>query len=281
MRGLTRIIDAALDEDIGSGDITTEAIIGGTLSAAGIIRVKEDGVVAGLPIAEQVFHRVDPGIRMTCTVHDGSRVTKGTIIARVSGRASSLLTAERTVLNFLMRLSGIATATRRYVRELRGTGVVLLDTRKTAPGLRVVEKYAVSMGGGTNHRFGLFDGILIKDNHIKAAGGVTAALRSMRGVRPYQKIEIEVKNMPELREAIRGGADIVLLDNMDPVTLRAALAAARGKVLTEVSGNITLENIRAAAGAGPDFISTGAITHSAKAIDISMKLTILYKKERP
>ncbi len=281
MRGLTRCIDAALDEDIGSGDITTDAIIAESLAAAGVVRVKEDAVVAGLPVAEQVFHRVDPGIRMTCSVHDGDRVRKGTIIARVSGRASSILIAERTALNFLMRMSGIATVTRRYLQELRGTGVVLLDTRKTAPGLRMTDKYAVRAGGGTNHRFGLFDGILIKDNHIKAAGSVASAVRSIRGVRPYQKIEIEVKNKEELREAIRAGADIVLLDNMDPGMLKESLSIARGKILTEVSGNITLENIRAVAGAGPDFISTGAITHSAKAIDISMKLTNLYKKERP
>lgn len=280
MRAFDRIIDAALDEDIGTGDITTDTIIDETLFASGVIRVKEDAVVAGLPVVERVFQRVDPGIKLDCSVHDGDRVKKGAILARVTGRASSLLKAERTALNFLMRLSGIATTTRRYVQELSGTGAVLLDTRKTTPGLRTLEKEAVRAGGGTNHRVGLFDGVLIKDNHIKAAGSIKNAVRRMQRARPYHKIEVEVRNRKELDEAMRAGADIVLLDNMDLGMLEQALSAAHGNVLTEVSGNITLENIRAVAVLGPDFISTGAITHSAKAIDISMKLTNIYKKER-
>ena len=280
MRAFDRIIDAALDEDIGTGDITTDTIIDETLFASGVIRVKEDAVVAGLPVVERVFQRVDPGIKLDCSVHDGDRVKKGAILARVTGRASSLLKAERTALNFLMRLSGIATMTRRYVQELSGTGAVLLDTRKTTPGLRTLEKEAVRAGGGTNHRVGLFDGVLIKDNHIKAAGSIKNAVRRMQQARPYHKIEVEVRNRKELDEAMRAGADIVLLDNMDLGMLEQALSAAHGNVLTEVSGNITLENIRAVAVLGPDFISTGAITHSAKAIDISMKLTNIYKKER-
>ncbi len=280
MRAFDRIIDAALDEDIGTGDITTDTIIDETLFASGVIRVKEDAVVAGLPVVERVFQRVDPGIKLDCSVRDGDRVKKGAILARVTGRASSLLKAERTALNFLMRLSGIATMTRRYVQELSGTGAVLLDTRKTTPGLRTLEKEAVRAGGGTNHRVGLFDGVLIKDNHIKAAGSIKNAVRRMQQARPYHKIEVEVRNRKELDEAMRAGADIVLLDNMDLGMLEQALSAAHGNVLTEVSGNITLENIRAVAVLGPDFISTGAITHSAKAIDISMKLTNIYKKER-
>ncbi len=280
MRAFDRIIDAALDEDIGTGDITTDTIIDETLFASGVIRVKEDAVVAGLPVVERVFQRVDPGIKLDCSVRDGDRVKKGAILARVTGRASSLLKAERTALNFLMRLSGIATMTRRYVQELSGTGAVLLDTRKTTPGLRTLEKEAVRAGGGTNHRVGLFDGVLIKDNHIKAAGSIKNAVRRMQRARPYHKIEVEVRNRKELDEAMRAGADIVLLDNMDLGMLEQALSAAHGNVLTEVSGNITLENIRAVAVLGPDFISTGAITHSAKAIDISMKLTNIYKKER-
>ena len=280
MRAFERIIDAALDEDIGTGDITTDTTIDETLFASGVIRVKEDAVVAGLPVVEQVFQRVDPGIKLDCSVRDGDRVKKGAILARVTGRASSLLKAERTALNFLMRLSGIATMTRRYVQELSGTGAVLLDTRKTTPGLRTLEKEAVRAGGGTNHRVGLFDGVLIKDNHIKAAGSITNAVRRMKQARPYHKIEVEVRNRKELDEAMRAGADIVLLDNMDLGMLEQALSAVHGNILTEVSGNITLENIRAVAVLGPDFISTGAITHSAKAIDISMKLTNIYKKER-
>ena len=280
MRAFDRIIDAALDEDIGTGDITTDTIIDETLFASGVIRVKEDAVVAGLPVVEQVFQRVDPGIKFNCSVRDGDRVKKGVLLARVTGRASSLLKAERTALNFLMRLSGIATMTHRYVQELAGTGAVLLDTRKTTPGLRTLEKEAVRAGGGTNHRVGLFDGVLIKDNHIKAAGSIRNAVRRMKQARPYHKIEVEVRNRKELDEAMRAGADIVLLDNMDLGMLEQALSAAHGNVMTEVSGNITLENIRAVAVLGPDFISTGAITHSAKAIDISMKLTNIYKKER-
>ena len=280
MRAFDRIIDAALDEDIGTGDITTDTIIDETLFASGVIRVKEDAVVAGLAVVERVFQRVDPGIKLDCSVRDGDRVKKGAILARVTGRASSLLKAERTALNFLMRLSGIATMTRRYVQELSGTGAVLLDTRKTTPGLRTLEKEAVRAGGGTNHRVGLFDGVLIKDNHIKAAGSIKNAVRRMQRARPYHKIEVEFRNRKELDEAMRAGADIVLLDNMDLGMLEQALSAAHGNVLTEVSGNITLENIRAVAVLGPDFISTGAITHSAKAIDISMKLTNIYKKER-
>ena len=280
MRAFDRIIDASLDEDIGTGDITTDTIIDESLFASGVIRVKEDAVIAGLPVVAQVFRRVDPGIKLACSVHDGDRVKKGAILARVAGRASSLLMAERTALNFLMRLSGIATMTRRYVQELSGTGAVLLDTRKTTPGLRILEKEAVRAGGGTNHRIGLFDGVLIKDNHIKTAGSIRNAVRRMKQVRPYHKIEVEVRNRKELDESMRAGADIVLLDNMDLGMLEQALSAARGNVLSEVSGNITLENIRAVAGLGPDFISTGAITHSAKAIDISMKLTNIYKKER-
>ena len=280
MRQFERIIDAALDEDIGTGDITTDTIIDDALFATGVIRVKEDAVVAGLRVVGQVFQRVDPGIQCNCMVHDGDFVKKGALLARVTGRACSLLKAERTALNFLMRLSGIATMTHRYVKEISGTGAVLLDTRKTTPGLRTLEKEAVRAGGGTNHRIGLFDGVLIKDNHIKAAGGIRNAVRRMQRARPYHKIEVEVRNRKELMEAMRSGADIVLLDNMDHGMLGQALSVSHGKVLTEVSGNITLENIRAVAELGPDFISTGAITHSAKAIDISMKLTNIYKKER-
>ncbi len=280
MRGLERLIAAALDEDIGTGDITTDTIIDDALFAFGIIRVKENAVVAGLMVAGQVFTRIDPRVRFTCMVQDGESVKSGKILVNVTGRASSLLKAERTALNFLMRLSGIATLTRLYVQELAGTDTVLLDTRKTTPGLRIVEKYAVRAGGGTNHRFGLFDGILIKDNHIKAAGNIKKAVKHIQRIKPYHKVEVEVKDMKELKEAITAGADIVLLDNMDLKKLEQALSLARGKVLTEVSGNITLGNIKAVAGLGPDFISTGAITHSARAIDISMKLTNIYKKER-
>ncbi len=280
MKELEHIIDTALHEDIGIGDITTETIIGDTLFASGIIRVKEDAVVAGLAIAEQIFKRLDPGVKISYNTKDGESVKNGQILAKIMGRASSLLKSERTALNFLMRLSGIATITRLYVEEIKGTGVVLLDTRKTTPGLRIVEKYAVRAGGGTNHRFGLFDGILIKDNHIKVAGSIKDAIKRIQRAKPYHKVEVEVKDIVELKEAIRSGADIVLLDNMDLKMLKQAIPLAKGRVQTEVSGNITLKNIKAVAELGPDFISTGAITHSAKSIDISMKLTNIYRKEK-
>jgi len=280
MKRLDQIIDSALEEDIGFEDITTDEIIDPLLFASGEIKVKEDAVIAGLNVAEQVFKRIDPEISLSPYIKDGEMVEKGRVIAEVHGRASSILKGERTALNFLMRLSGIATLTRLFVKELEGTKAILLDTRKTTPGLRLLEKYAVKIGGGLNHRFGLFDGILIKDNHIKVTGSVKQAVTSIKLKKPYHKIEVEVKNIEELKEAIDAGADIVLLDNMEPKMLKQAIGLASGKVLTEVSGNVTLKNIKEIANLGPDFISSGAITHSAHAIDISLKLTKIYGKEK-
>ena len=278
MNRMERILRTALDEDIGSGDITTENIVDTALFASGVIRVKEHAIIAGIGIAEQVFKIVDPDIKFTSTVSDGDHVRRDQTIAEVTGRASSLLKAERTALNFLMRLSGIATLTHAYVKAVERTGVTLLDTRKTSPCLRVPEKLAVKAGGGTNHRFGLFDGILIKDNHIKAAGSIKNAVKKVQRTMPYHKVEVEVKNIEELREAVNAGADIVMLDNMGLKMLRRCISMARGRALTEVSGNITLGNIQEVARLKPDFISTGAITHSASAIDISMKLINIYPK---
>lgn len=278
MSGVERLLRAALDEDIGRGDITTGATVDPDTFASGIIRVKEDAVIAGMETAEQVFQIVDPAIRFTGRIKDGDRAEKGRILADVEGRAGSLLQAERTVLNLLMRLSGVATLTRAYVEAVRGTGVTVLDTRKTSPGMRELEKRAVRAGGGTNHRFGLFDGVLIKDNHIRAAGSIKKAVRRARLALPYHTIEVEVKNIEELREAIRAGADIILLDNMGLKMLREAIALARGRARTEVSGNITLNTIRQVARLKPDYLSAGAITHSARAIDISMKLINIYPK---
>ncbi len=279
MNDIEQIIKQALDEDIGSGDITTDNSIDGRVLASGAIRVKENAVIAGMRIAEMVFKAIDPAVNFIPLAIDGDPVKKDTVIANVTGRVSSLLKAERTALNFLMRLSGIATLTHTYVTVLEGTGVILLDTRKTTPGLRVMEKYAVKTGGATNHRFGLFDGILIKDNHIKASGNIVDVIKKLKNSTPYHKIEIEVQTIEELTQAMHAGADIAMLDNMDTKTMAQAIGIAKGKVLIEVSGNITLENIRAIAQLKPDFISTGALTHSAKAIDISMKLTNIYTKE--
>jgi nicotinate-nucleotide pyrophosphorylase (carboxylating) len=277
-----QIIKHALDEDIGSGDRTTDGIIDTALLASAVIRVKEDALIAGIGIAEQVFKTIDPAVKFVPAVADGDAVKKGTAIANITGRASSLLKAERCAINFLMHLSGIATITGAYVRAIKGTGTVLLDTRKTTPGLRALEKYAVRAGGATNHRFGLFDGVLIKDNHIKAmkaSGSITDGIKKMKRALPYHKIEIEVKTIEELKEAMLAGADILMLDNMDMDTMKRAIGIAKGKALIEVSGNITLDNIKGIARLNPDFISTGSITHSAKAIDISMKLTTIYTKE--
>lgn len=277
-----QIIKNALDEDIGSGDITTDSIIDATLLASAAIRVKETAVIAGIGIAEQVFKTVDPAVKFVPAVADGDSVKKDAIIAHITGRAASLLKAERCAINFLMHLSGIATLTGAYVKAIEGTGTILLDTRKTTPGLRALEKYAVRIAGARNHRFGLFDGVLIKDNHIKvmrASGSITDGIKKVKSTMPYHKIEIEVKTVKELKEAMLAGADIVMLDNMDIVTMKRAIGIARGKTLIEVSGNITLDNIKAIARLNPDFISTGGITHSARAIDISMKLTTIYSKE--
>lgn len=280
MRTLDRLIETALDEDIGFEDITTDTIINSSLVGAGEIKLKEEAVIAGLNVSAQVFKKIDPEIKFIPFVRDGELVKKSSILANIEGHVSSILKAERVALNFLMRLSGIATITHEYVKELNGTKVILLDTRKTTPGLRIIEKYAVKMGGGTNHRFGLYDGVLIKDNHIKAIGSIKTAVRRIRSIKPFHKIEVEVKNIDELKEAIDAGADIVLLDNMDLDMLERAIKLAKGKVLTEVSGNITLNNLKQVANLSPDFISSGAITHSARAIDISLKLTKLYKKEK-
>ncbi len=276
-----RIIPCALDEDIGTGDITTDGIIDDALLASAAIIMKENAVVSGMEVVRRVFLTVDPAIQFEPLVRDGQAVQKGEVIANLTGKARSLLKGERCALNFLMRLSGIATLTRAFTLAIEGTGVVLLDTRKTTPGLRALEKHAVRTGGGKNHRFGLFDGVLIKDNHIKASGSVGEAVKRMKHVVPYHTIEVEVRTLGELNEAMLAGADIVMLDNMPVETMKQALELVKGKALTEVSGNVTLENIRDIARIRPDFISTGAITHSARAIDISMKLTTIYTKETP
>lgn len=268
---LDDIIRRALAEDIGSGDVTTECLVPEGATAEAVIYSKERGVLAGLDVAERVFRTLDPGARLEKYLSDGCLLEPRKPIAMVAGSARALLTGERVALNFLQRLSGIATATRRLAELIEGTEARLADTRKTTPGLRLLEKYAVRVGGGYNHRVGLFDGILIKDNHIKVAGGIAEAVRRVRSSAPHTlRIEVEVEDLEQLEEAVRAGADAVLLDNMPVAMIREAVKRYKGRVLLEASGGITIHNIREIAETGVDLISVGAITHSAPALDISM-----------
>jgi nicotinate-nucleotide pyrophosphorylase (carboxylating) len=267
-------VSAALREDVGTGDVTTAACVPPNTRTRGEFILKQDAVVAGLPVAEEVFRQLDPEIRFTYLAEEGDRLQSGDLIARVEGAAAPILTAERTALNFVQRISGIATLASQYVEALKETRCRLLDTRKTAPGLRVLDKYGVRVGGGTHHRFGLFDGILIKDNHIAAAGGVGPAVQAARkSGPPYLKIEIEVTSLAELREALDAGADALLLDNMDPTTVAAAVRVVNHSALLEVSGNVSLETAPKYAALGIDFISVGELTHSVRAADISLEFT--------
>src|SRR5689334_4198625 len=238
------LVRRALAEDVGSGDRTTNAIVPDDLQASAVLLVRNDCVLSGLPVIEAVFQAVDPAVRVSPRSVDGNRASAGTVIARIEGRAASILTAERTALNFLQRLSGIATLTRKYVEAAAGR-VTVLDTRKTTPGLRALEKYAVRCGGGTNHRFGLYDAVLIKDNHIAAAGGLAEALNAVRtAVGHLVKIEVEVDTLDQLEKVLRFPIDAVLLDNMDAGTLKRAIALVKGRVITEASGGVTLESVR-------------------------------------
>jgi nicotinate-nucleotide pyrophosphorylase (carboxylating) len=269
-------IGAFLSEDLGRGDITTQATVTRNSRARGRFLAKEPMVVAGLEAAEAVFSTLDSQQQIEAFASDGEEVEAGKVIARTSGFADVLLAGERVALNLLQRLSGIATMTRRFVRAIEGTNAQIVDTRKTTPGLRMLEKYAVLSGGARNHRFGLDDGVLIKDNHIALAGGIGAAVeRARESVGHLHKIEIEVSAEKDLREAIKGGADILLLDNLSPEETARLVQVARElqpHVTLESSGGITLENVRAYAEAGVDLISVGALTHSARAVDISFKI---------
>lgn len=267
------IIETALAEDIGSGDVTTMAIADKNDEGDAEIIAKENLVVAGILIAEAVFKTIDAKIEFTALVEDGDNVKKGATITTVSGRISAILTGERVALNFLQRLSGIATLTSRFVNNVKGFKVKILDTRKTTPGLRVLEKYAVRMGGAFNHRFGLCDGILIKDNHIAAVGSVAEAVFRARENTPKNLlVEVEVKNLDEVKEAVLAGADVIMLDNMKPSLMKQAVKIIGKTALIEASGGVNLKNVRAIAETGVDFISVGALTHSARAVDISMEM---------
>jgi nicotinate-nucleotide pyrophosphorylase (carboxylating) len=272
------LIDLALAEDIGGGDITSAATIPAMMQAEGTLLAKAPGVISGLEAAAAVFTRVDPAVRFIPLVNDGDRVAPMAPIATVSGPARSLLAAERVALNLLQRLSGVATETACYVDAVVGTRARVVDTRKTTPGLRALEKAAVRHGGGANHRFGLTDGVLIKDNHLAAVGGpdrVTRAVTTARAGAPHTlKIEVEVSTLDELAEALEAGADIVMLDNMDVPTMRKAVAMTAGRALLEASGGITLGTIGEIAATGVDLISVGALTHSAPALDISLDFAL-------
>lgn len=265
------IVRRALAEDLGdAGDITTDALVPADAHARGVLVAREDCVVAGLPVFAAVFAALDPGVKVSSVVDDGGGVRAGDVVSEVDGPARAILAGERTALNFLQRLSGIATLTRRFVD--RAPGVELRDTRKTTPGLRALEKYAVRVGGGTNHRMGLYDRVLIKDNHVAAAGGVRAAIERVRASRPSLPVEVECETLPQVHEAVEAGADEILLDNMEPETLREAVRIAAGRARTEASGGVTLDTASAIAATGVDAISAGALTHSAPAIDFSLEL---------
>lgn len=268
---IDRIIRLALREDIGMGDLTTMATVESGTNARAELVAKEDFVLAGLAVARQVFKTLDSAIAFEMLTADGHPVRRGEVIAWLKGDAALLLQGERVALNLLQRLSGIASQTARFVTEVRGTNARILDTRKTTPGLRLLEKYAVRMGGGRNHRFSLADGVLIKENHIAAAGSLTAAVqRAMARVPHTLRIEVETRNLDEVAEALAAGAEIILLDNMDLDLLRQAVQLVDGRARTEASGGVNLETVRAIAETGVDFISVGALTHSVRAVDISM-----------
>jgi nicotinate-nucleotide pyrophosphorylase (carboxylating) len=267
------IIDTALNEDVGSGDITTSAIVDPSLNGKAQLLAKEEMLLSGIEVFSRVFFRLNPEIVVECTYHDGDIIPKGTTIGTVTGSMREILSGERTALNFLQHLSGIATLTRQYVEKTDPSTVRVIDTRKTTPGLRILEKYAVRMGGGFNHRFGLFDGILIKDNHIAAAGSISEAVKKIKATVPHTlKIEVEVEDIHGLEEAIGVGADAILLDNMSVKEMKEAVLIAGGKVLLEASGGITLETIEAISKTGINLISVGAITHSAPSVDISLEV---------
>jgi len=269
-RGLSvsELVRAALAEDIGPGDVTSRLTVPARVRAEARIVARKSGVLCGIGVAALVFRTVDPRVRFLPRLKDGTRFRRRAELARVSGPAGSILAAERTALNFLQRLSGIATVTRRYVDAVRGTGTVILDTRKTVPGWRALDKYAVRCGGGRNHRCGLYDMILIKDNHIVAAGSIAAALQRCRNARI--PVAVEVRTLADLREALAAGARRILLDNMPVARMRAAVRLVSGRCRLEASGGVTLANVRQVARTGVDFISVGAITHSAPAADIAL-----------
>ncbi|MEE4254209.1 MAG: carboxylating nicotinate-nucleotide diphosphorylase [Desulfuromusa sp.] len=268
---IERIIRTALIEDIGLGDVTTEVTVPIDASARAELVAKEDFTLAGLDVAAEVFRLLDPDVKFEKIFADGQSVRKGEVIAWLKGKATVLLQGERVALNLLQRMSGIASLTARYVSEVQGTGATIVDTRKTVPGLRALDKYSVRMGGGRNHRIGLFDGVLIKENHIAAAGGIAAAIERAKQKLPHTlKVEVETRDLSEVEVALKAGADIIMLDNMSLEEMRQGVELIAGKALVEASGGVNLESVREIAETGVDIISVGALTHSVVAADISM-----------
>ena len=269
------LLRAAIAEDVGAGDITTDAIVPEAATATADVVVRVAGVLAGLPVALRAFALLDGRVRFDLKSEDGCRVPARTIVARLTGPARAILTAERLALNLLGRLSGVATITRAYVDEIRGFGAKIIDTRKTTPGLRALERYAVRAGGGVNHRFGLHDAMLIKDNHLAAVGGVAEAVaRGRAAARPGVVIEVECDTLAQVADALAAGADAILLDNMDELTIAKAVKAVAGRAITEASGNVNLRTVRGIAATGVDVISVGALTHSAGALDVALDFVL-------
>ena len=270
---IKKIIELAIEEDVATGDITTDSIISANSKAVAIMTAKAPGVISGIDIVKLVFEHFDKDIIWTPYVKDGGKVMQGDAILRIEASYRALLTAERTALNILQRMSGIATTTSQFVKELEGTSAKILDTRKTAPGMRMLDKMAVKSGGGENHRIGLFDMVLIKDNHIKVAGGILNAVSQVRSKIPAGiLIETETTNIEEVQQALEAGSDIIMLDNMENKTMADAVIMVKGKAKTEASGNMSLERLRGVALTGVDYISVGALTHSVTALDISMNI---------
>lgn len=270
--GLDNFLLDALKEDIGTGDITTECCVPEEAQSRAVFRCKQAGVVCGLEVARRVFFLLDPKVQFESKVSEGTKVQVGDVVATISGPSRSILSGERVALNLMQHMSGVATQTARMVERVAGTKAVIVDTRKTTPGMRVLEKYAVRMGGGTNHRFNLADGVLIKDNHIVAAGGITNAVNNARKMVPHTlKIEVETTNFEEIQEALEAGADIIMLDNMSCADMKKAVGLIAGRAKVEASGNMGSRDIREVAEAGVDLISIGALTHSVEALDISLQ----------
>lgn len=272
---IERLIRDALDEDIGAGDLATMATIAADAQGKGLFRAKKDGVVAGLVLLERIFYFIDPKVQIHHFVKDGASVAAGTVAAEAVGPVRALLLGERTALNFLQQLSGTATLTKKLVDAVRDFPCKVLDTRKTTPGLRTLQKYAVRMGGGTNHRIGLYDAALVKDNHIEATGSIAEAVKAVRRHAPFMaKVEVEAGNMKQVQEAIDAGADVIMLDNMNLQQMAEAVKFVNKRAWVEASGGITLESIRQVAETGVDFISSGALTHSAPVVDFNMKISM-------
>jgi nicotinate-nucleotide pyrophosphorylase (carboxylating) len=267
-----RLIESALKEDLPQGDITSESIIPADSESEAIILAKEEGVLAGIDVAARVFHRIDPSVIFVKNLNDGQMFRKGLKLAKIRGRSVSILKGERTALNFLQRMSGIATTTQKFVRAVQGTRTKILDTRKTTPGLRSLEKYAVKMGGGVNHRFNLSEMVLIKDNHLRIVGSISQAVKRAKGrIKPGVRIEVETTSLEEVKEAVQSGADMIMLDNMSKDKVKEVVKWMKRRVPLEVSGKVTLKRVKEIASLGVDFISVGSLTHSYKSVDISLE----------